>query len=263
MAQKERKPAVIPPQKKKEVFDWLSEVFKGGATARNKKMQMMKNYITKYGIDSFLDAHILFSSNFSDDRVSDDPEHYNKIKQKTKDIIEQHKIDTFLRMLLDSKLRHEPEIFIPDPELYPSLKKKLEELPGIMYFKERLEVSLIEDQKNPEYPRVRIEFPLSDNIKDYYMIVGIYTEYFKEFESPRLFIEYLVDEYGNGRTYKELADELNTALEKYFSGEETDLDCFGLKKFIKYKNMTAENYALYTAERISSVVRNYHDQRKR
>lgn len=257
MAKKERYAPVFSPQEEKELFDWVSAILATGLENRKKMIQRMKEYIAKHGIDDFLDAHIQFSNRFAYDT-----EHLNEKKHKIVSFIKKYGIDRFLCMLIDSKLRNELETYTPDSKLNPELEKELEKLTQSGYSTENLEVSLIGDRLDLEGSRLRIEIPLSANIKDYLKPVLAFQKYFIGPKETLFLVKYFVDEHGHGRTYQELAEELNNSLESYFVGKAPALDDVGLYDFIQEKKITAENYKPFSAENIRSIVK-YYDEKRR
>jgi len=143
--------------------------------------------------------------------------------------------------------------FAPEPRFHPELGEKLDRLRGSGWPVDDLRGSRV--GRICEAPRLRFELPLDANLKEYLRAMQVYQEYFQSLERQNLLVAYWADEHGRGRTYTELAKELNEAIKAWAQGEATSLDCLGLHNFLKAKRYTPENYKFYSDERVRRAVK--------
>ena len=161
--------------------------------------------------------------------------------------------------------RHRRMEFAPDPRFHPKLGEKLDRLRGTGWPVDELRGSRLGGMC--EAPRLRIELPLElplgADLKEYLRAMQAYQEYFQSLEPHKLLVAYLADEHGRRRTYRELADELNEAIQAWAEGKTTSLHCVGLDAFLKRKRCTPEGYRqdparyIYSKQKVRAWVRYY------
>lgn len=154
----------------------------------------------------------------------------------------------FIVAVLDSRTEYE---FSPDLRYSPDLGERLKTA-----CTKGLRVSRVGDgitKKN-----MRVEFPLHEDPKKYLDAIYVYQDYFNSMESnTETLVKYIVDEYGSGRKYSDIANELNEALMSWASGQSSELDMLDLDSFLKKRGITPEKYELFDSERIRRLVK-YH-----
>jgi hypothetical protein len=159
----------------------------------------------------------------------------------------------------------------PDPRFYPSLREKLEILRKRGWPTEEVVVSRVGRDEVP--PKLRIELPLTANIKEYLPAIQAYQEFFTALRDPNSFPSYIVSRYTDPYekpSLEEIIEEINEGIIKWANGRYTHLNMFGLDAYLTAKGYTPTELraneerlllALFNEDKVRRLIK-YHQTKK-